>query len=223
MKKLFIALVALMPLSVVAQNTWERPQQQTQTETKTKRKALIEKKEKTLDPKYGVGMVPEVDGKVVFTFERDIPGMSADEIYQRLYDAMDALAKSEEQHESQLSQIAVVNKAEHTIAARYKEWLVFQNTFLSLDRTVFNYTLIARATDGHATVTLERIGYQYEMDRTDNSSGGLDTKAEEWITDEVAINKKKNGFTRQSGKFRKQTSARKDEGFTILADALGVY
>ena len=35
------------------------------------------------DSKYLAGAVPEVDGKVVFTKEFSIPGMSQDEIYER--------------------------------------------------------------------------------------------------------------------------------------------
>ena len=40
-------------------------------------------KDKDDDSKYLAGAVPEVDGKVVFTKEFSIPGMSQDEIYER--------------------------------------------------------------------------------------------------------------------------------------------
>ncbi len=223
MKKLVIALTALLPTMVMAQNTWERPQDFNQ-QTTTKEVKVKEKKQKeekpTIDPRYLEGGVPEVDGKIVFTLERDLPGMSADDIYQRLYTAMGQLTQSEEQHDSKQSQIAVVNKAEHTIAARYKEWLVFQNSFLSLDRTVFCYTLIARATDGHVKVTMERMSYQYEKERS--GSSGLDVKAEDWIADKVALNKKKTGLVRMCSKFRIKTIDRKDQVFVLLTDALGV-
>ncbi len=226
MKKLVIALMALLPAVAMAQNTWERPQSANQqTTTKEKEKKVKEKKVKeeapTVDPRYLEGAVPEVDGKVVFTLERDLPGMRAEDIYQRLYAAMDALTQSEEQHDSKQSQIAVVNKAEHAIGARYKEWLTFQNSFMALDRSVFFYTLIARATDGHMTVTFERISYEYEKGRYGKGSG-LEAKAEELITDSKAVNKKKTGLIRANKKFRMKTIDRKDEVFTILTDALGV-
>ena len=48
------------------------------------------------DSKYLAGAVPEVDGKVVFTKDFSIPGMSQDTIYSRLLKWMDArLAKNE--------------------------------------------------------------------------------------------------------------------------------
>ena len=47
------------------------------------------------DSKYLAGAVPEVDGKVVFTKDFSIPGMSQDTIYSRLLRWMDArLAKN---------------------------------------------------------------------------------------------------------------------------------
>ncbi len=224
MKKLVIALMALLPTLATAQNTWERPQSANQ-QTTTKEKKVKEKKVKeetvTLDPRYLEGGVPEVDGKVVFTLERDVPGMSADSIYQRLYAAMDKLAQGEEQHESKQSQIAAVNRGEHSIAARYKEWLTFQSSFLALDRTVFKYTLLAQATDGHVKVTMERISYEYEAERKSKSEDAYE-KAEELITDGVALNKKKTGLLRPYKKFRMKTIDRKDEVFTLLTDALGV-
>lgn len=48
------------------------------------------------DSKYLAGAVPEVDGKVVFTKEFSIPGMSQDEIYNRIYGWMEARLKQNE-------------------------------------------------------------------------------------------------------------------------------
>ena len=48
------------------------------------------------DSKYLAGAVPEADGKVVFTKDFSIPGMSQDTIYSRLLKWMDTrLAKNE--------------------------------------------------------------------------------------------------------------------------------
>lgn len=115
----------------------------------------------------------------------------------------------------------MVNKGEHIIAARYKEWLVFQNSFLSLDRTVFNYTIIAKTSDGHLHLTMERMGYQYEKDRADVSEG-LETKAEDWITDQEALTKKKDKLAKYSGKFRRKTIDRKDYIFGQICQTLGI-
>ena len=74
--------------------------------------------------------------------------------------------------------------------------------------------------DGHLHLTMERMGYLYEMDRTDTK--GMETKAEEWITDEWALNKKGNKLSKYSGKFRCKTIDRKDNIFGRVCKALGV-
>lgn len=216
MKKLLFVFLVLMPITVLSQNVWEVPEKKADKEVKVKKKTP--KPKKTEDAKYLTGAVPVVDGHVVFTLDKDVPGMSASEIYDKMYNLIDSITKEENQFD--VSKIAVVNKAEHTIAARLKEWLVFQSSFISLDRTVFNYTLIARCTDGHVNLTLGRISYQYEMDRGNNS--GLQTTAEEWITDKYALNKKKTKLARYSGKFRRKTIDRKDNIFGRACAVLGI-
>ncbi|KXB39624.1 hypothetical protein HMPREF1870_01879 [Bacteroidales bacterium KA00344] len=220
MKKILAALFIYLPLMGMAQNTWEIPQEDPQQQqTQNKKTAIFDKKKRNEYSKYLVGAVPEVDGRVVFTLSKDVPGMTADEIYQKVYALLTAMSKEENQFPQ--SKIAVVNKAEHTIVARMKEWLVFQNTFLSLDRTVFNYTIIAKASDGHINLTLERLSYQYEMNRTD-TNGGLNVKAEEWITDKEGLNKKRTKLAKYSGKFRRKTIDRKDNIFDRVCKVLGV-
>jgi colicin import membrane protein len=86
-----------------------------------------------------------------------------------------------------------------------------------LDRTVFNYTIIANCSDGHLNLTLSRINYAYELDR-DND--GMEVNAEEWITDENALNKAKTKLLKYSGKFRRKTIDRKDEIFENITNAL---
>lgn len=218
MKKSIITILLFAPLTMMAQNTWEVPTTQN-TET-VKKKALFEKKPKTTDKKYLEGAVPVVDGKVTFTLDKDFAGKSADEIYNKVYTILDNMTKesSQVQELDDKSRIAVVNKTEHTIAARYKEWIVFKNSALSLDRTVFSYTIVAKATDGHLNLTLSRISYQYEMERTD--AEGINVVAEDWITDKEALNKKKTGLVKYAAKFRIKTIDRKDEIFKTIEDAL---
>jgi colicin import membrane protein len=125
------------------------------------------------------------------------------------------MTKEEKQFKE--SKIALVDKTDHVIAARFREWLVFKSTALSLDRTVFNYTIIANCSDGHLNLTLSRINYAYELDR-DND--GMEVNAEEWITDENALNKAKTKLLKYSGKFRRKTIDRKDEIFENITNAL---
>lgn len=214
MKKIIIALIALFPLVMNAQNVWEKPENNSQQQQK-KKKALIEKNLANEDPKYLAGAIPLLDGKIVFTLDQDVPGKSAQQIYDILYNLLNQMTKEEGQFKE--SQVALVNKQDHIIAARFKEWLVFQNTFLSLDRTIFNYTIIAKCSDGHANITLSRMSYQYEIDRPDTEA--VETIAEDWITDENALNKKKTKLAKYTGKFRRKTIDRKDNIFeTIKAE-----
>ena len=66
--------------------------------------------------------MPEVDGKVVFSSDIDLPSMTAEDIYDKTYAVLDTLAHSENQIQSS---IAIVNRKQHIIAARYSEWLEF--------------------------------------------------------------------------------------------------
>lgn len=216
MRKLLIAILASLPMFGMSQNVWEKPQAATQQTDDTKKKTLFEGKKKTVDPKYLSGAVPVVNGKVTFTLDKDIPGKSAQEIYDIMLTTLGKMTKEENQFNT--SQVAIVNAQDHIIAARFKEWLVFQNSFLSLDRTIFNYTIIATCTDGHLNATISRISYAYEMDRGEND--GMEVTAEEWITDENALNKKKNKLAKYSGKFRTKTIDRKDNIFETLENAL---
>ena len=165
------------------------------------------------DAKYiEKGAVPEVDGKIVFTLDEDIPGKTAQQIYDIAYAFLDSLSREKNQIRSS---IALINKKEHIIAARYKEWLEFSRNFMSLDRTELNYTIIARCSDGHLAMTMERISYDYEKNR----STGFSETAENWISDKNALNKKRTKLLPISAKFRRGTIDRKDQIFNEAAAA----
>lgn len=218
MKKIIISILMLAPLASFAQNTWEVPTEQ--NVEKTQKKTLLEKSNKTVDAKYLAGAVPVVDGKVTFTLDVDVNGKNADEIYGNVYALLRKMTTEENQIQdiTDKSRIAAVNKAEHTIAAKFKEWLVFKKSALSLDQTVFSYTIIAKATDGHLNLTLSRISYQYEMERGEGK--GMNVSAEDWISDEASLNKKKNGLLKYTKKFRIKTIDRKDYIFETISNAL---
>lgn len=221
MKKPIIAILASMPISVMAQsNVWEIPEeQQVQEHIEKQHKAAKEKQQE--NPKYLAGAVPETEGHVVFTLDKDVPGMSAEDIYNKVYVVMqEVVNESKDKELVPESRIAAVNKAEHSIAARIKEWLVFSSNFISLDRTEFNYTLVARISDGHVNMTLERINYAYETKRGNNQ--GLRVKAEEWITDKEALSKNCLKLRKANGKFRKKTIDRKDNIFGRICKALAI-
>lgn len=194
----------------MAQGVWEKPDAGNGEAEEQK----VEKPNP--DAKYLEGAVPEVDGKVEWRLDVDVPGKSADQIYDIMLKCLTDLTKTENQIEG--SQVALVNKDEHIVVANIREWLVFTDKFFMLDRTKFFYTLIAYCKDNHLTVTMNRISYRYEEERT--SDGGYVYKAEEWINDENALNRKKTKLVPGSAKFRRKTVDRKDYLFSVISDAV---
>lgn len=166
------------------------------------------------DAKYLEGAVPEVNGQVEWRLSIDVPGKSAEWIYDKLGQLFTDMTHAEGQMEQ--SRVALADEATHTLGVRFQEWLVFRNSTLSLDRTEFNFTIIAECTNEHADVKLGRINYGYE----ENRDGGMTAKAEEWITDKYGLNKSKTKLARLSGKFRRKTIDRKDYIFREIKNTL---
>ena len=194
MKKLIVTILALMPLTMWAQdNTWELPEQE-QEEVKAEKE--------NPDQKYLLGAVPVVDGKVVFSKTIEAPGKSAAQIYGILKQYMEKMTTESNQIHSQL---LVADDSKHELGGSYEEWLVFKKTLLQLDQTRFLYVLEANCSDGKADVTLSRIRYLYDENRNPEH-----LKAEDWITDKEAVNKKGTKLLPISGKFRRKTIDRKD-------------
>ncbi len=186
---------------------WAIPEEKKIDENVVRQQAKIEKD--TEDAQYLAGAVPMADNNVVFTLDKDFPGKSSDEIYDDVYTKIENITRDANQHEN--SRIALVNKKDHTIAAKMNEWLVFNNSFISLDRSEFSYALIAQITGSHLHVTISRINYSYEADR----STGFKSSAEDLISDKAALTKK-GKLNKMSAKFRKKTIDRKNEIFNIL-------
>lgn len=163
------------------------------------------------DPKYLEGAISfDEQGKIVFDTEIEAPGKSAAQLYNLVFDYMSGLTQDKE---SKASRMALVNKDEHIIVNTMDEWLVFSNSFISLDRTECKYNLIAKITDGKVSLSINHINYIYEEGR----QTGFKLPAEEVIIDKVALTKKKNDLARIFGKFRKKTIDRKDQIFNEIA------
>jgi colicin import membrane protein len=179
-----------------------------------KKKALFESKKGPVPAKYLAGACPLVDGKVTWQQTIEAPGLSSKEIYDRLLKYFMDFCESANQTEK--SNVSVVEETKHQIGVRIQEWLVFENKPLSLDRTKFNYQIIADCSDGSATVTLRNISYIYEEER-----GGGTIKGEEMLADENALNKNGDGFNLGGyRKFRMKTIDRKDEIMKQIAEIL---
>lgn len=164
-----------------------------------------------VDMKYLAGAITYNDeNKIEFTLDTDANGKTAKQIYDIVLKYMSELAQNEQ---NIASRVALVNDAEHVIANTMDEWLVFSQSFISLDRTEFKYQLIARISDNHLNLSLCRIIYNYEEGR----STGFKEPAEEVISDKIALNKKQNDLAKIFGKFRRCTIDRKDQIFAELA------
>lgn len=213
MRLFFILATFLMPFAAMAQGVWEKPGAGNSTGKQEEEK----KAEKpNPDAKYLEGAVTEVDGKVVWTMDVDVPGKTADQIYDIMLQCFTDLTKTENQIEG--SSVALVNKKDHIVVAAIREWMVFTDSFLALDRTKFFYTLIAYCKDNSLTVTMSRVSYRYEEER--NHGEGYVYKAEEWINDKHALNKKKTRLLPGSAKFRRKTVDRKDYLFSVIRNAV---
>lgn len=205
MKNILITLLMLCAtLAVSAQNDWEVPDEPTPTAPVIKDNP---------DQKYLEGAVPVVNGKVVFEKTILAPGKSADEIYGILLNYTERMTRGGNQFEQ--SRIVMQDTDKHQFVGDFLEWLVFTNRALVLDRTRLRYYLIVSCADGQANVKMTRISYLYEEERDPQQY-----TAEEWITDEEALNKKHDKLYHANGKFRKKTIDRKDFIFNKFEEIL---
>ena len=192
MKKLFIAILMAIPLIASAQdNTWERIEQAQVVKENPDAKYLVD------------GAVPVVDGIVYWQTTINAPGKTAKQIYDILYKQMDKMVNEP----NQIANSAIVqdDKEKYELGAIFHEWLVFKNSTLSLDRTQLNFQLMVKYADGKADVKISHITYDYDLERKP-----VHYKAEEWITDKYAVNKKHTKLYPISAKFRRKTIDRKD-------------
>ncbi|MCD8203010.1 MAG: DUF4468 domain-containing protein [Prevotella sp.] len=213
MRKIVILIACFCPILSFAQ-VWDKPEiggdDQTSVTAKSEKAEKVSK-----DEKYLEGAVPEVDGKVEWTLEVDVPGKDASQLYDIMLACFSELTKSKNQLDG--SSVSLVSKQDHIVVASVKEWMMFRDNVINLDRTKFFYTLMANCYDERVTVTMNRLAYKYDEE---NGKGGYFYKAEEWINDKNALNKKKTKLLLGSAKFRRKTVDRKDEVFDMIRSAV---
>ncbi|MCD7898801.1 MAG: DUF4468 domain-containing protein [Bacteroides sp.] len=162
------------------------------------------------DSKYLAGAVPEVDGKIVFSREFDLTGASQEAIYERMHQFLTQRMNENENN----SRIIYEDKEKGMIAASGEEYLVFSSSALSLDRAIINYQITTTSSPGKCLMEVERIRYLYqEKERY---------TAEEYISDEVTLNKNKTGIYRGYKKFRINTIDFVDKLFEDAARNFGI-
>lgn len=198
-------------------NNWVVPETKKEsapakTEKEIRQAEKNEKAEKNA-PYLAEGAVPVVNGDVQWTINISAPGQSAQELYDKMFTFLNNMTQEDNQLDR--SKVAIVNENRHSIAATFQEWMVFSQSFISLDRTKFSYVLQADCQNGSVQVTMSRINYIYEV------AGKSEIyKAEEWITDKAAVNKKHTKLFPISGKFRIKTIDRKNEIFANIKEAV---
>lgn len=157
--------------------------------------------------------IPVKNGKV--TFEETIPaeGYTATQVKE----IVDTWVKERFVKPTVISARNIYsNNPETTTILKGEEYIVFKNKPLVLERARIYYYLTLTANDGSCTFNMSRITYWYD---DEDEKGGLKMIAEEWITDENAINKKGN-VKKFEGKFRNKTIELKNILLNDLSERL---
>ena len=162
------------------------------------------------DSKYLAGAITMEDGYVVFKQNYTVPGKTSCEILNQLNDYIQTkLVQGENSLEQ--SRITEIDKEKGLISASIAENLYFKRAALVTHFTRFFYQLIYRVQNEAFSIEMRRLRYSYDEMKTNGEPALL--TAEEWITDNEALNKSKTKLTRIAGKFRKFTIIRKDQIF----------
>ena len=168
-------------------------------------------KKSTDDSHYLVGAVPEEDGRVVFTRQFSIPDMPKDEIFKRTLGWLNTHMEANDND----SRVVYNEPAEGKLVAIGAETIVFSASMITLDKATIQYYVDISIDDQQCSMRVERIRYKYTYNgKTDRYT------AEGWITDDVALNKKKDKLVIGFAKWRRRTVDFVDKLSKELVDAL---
>lgn len=168
------------------------------------------------DSRYLAGAVPTENGIVTFRKSFTVSGKSQEQIFG----TMSKFVQDEivgKAIQDMRSRIISDGRADGTIVARAEEYIVFKKKPLYLDRTRLRYQLSVNVSGNKVNMTIAQVSYYYNEDI--DGTNGINYKAEEWITDEEALNKKQTKLLPRSGKFRVKTIDRVEEIFNAAMDA----
>lgn len=167
-----------------------------------------------VDPKYLEGAITTTDGKVEFSTEMLVPAMTKEQIYETVLNWAENRFQPSEKFNAR---VLYRNAEQGNFAVGGEEYIVFSSSALSLDRTRIYYLMAVNCEDGKCKININRIKYWYNEMR----DGGEKYTAEEWITDDMALNKTKTKLSPITGKFRRETIDLKDELFGEIRSTLG--
>lgn len=166
------------------------------------------------DPKYLAGAITMDEGKVSFKNEIQAPSLTQEQLYETMLEWANERFHPQDKFNAR---VLYTDEEKGSIAVAGEEYIVFSSSALSLDRTRIYYQLFINCSAGKVDVDMTRIRYWYDEAR----DGGEKYTAEEWITDEMALNKSKTKLAPICGKFRRETINLKDELFTSIQNTLG--
>lgn len=173
---------------------------------------LFKKNNKVVEAQYQAGAVPVINGKV--TFEEFIPaeGMSAAEIEEKI----NGWIARRFVKPTVIRSVLYESEQPHTAIVKSEEYIVFKKTAFVQNTPRIYYYLTITAEDGGCRFNMSRITYWYD---DQDEKGGIQMKAENWITDDMAF--KKNGRLKKfEGKFRRKTIDLKEKLLKELTDEL---
>ena len=171
------------------------------------------------DPKYLLGAVPEVDGIVTFQKRFTVTDKDERQIYDilRAYIRNSLVGSAIQDANPPYARIVSEERESGTVVARVEEYMTFSHVFVCLDRTRFRYMITASVEGQKVSLTVTKISYYYNENQ--EGKNGVTYKAEEWITDRVAVNKKGTRLYPRSGKFRRMTVDRVELIFNDIMEA----
>ena len=146
--------------------------------------------------------------------EIQAPSLTKDQLYETMLKWATERFKPEGKFNAR---VLYTNEDEGTIAAGGEEYLVFSSSALSLDRTRIYYQMFITCGNGKCDIEMTRIRYWYDEAR----DGGEKYSAEEWIVDDMALNKSKTKLAPICGKFRRETIDLKDTTVQIHPRYIG--
>ncbi len=164
------------------------------------------------EAQYHLGAVPVVNGKVTFEEVIKAEGLGAGEIETRVNEWITRRFTKP----TVIKSMRFDSELPHTAIVKSEEYIVFRNTFFVLNRARIYYYLTITAVDGQCTFNMSRITYWYD---DEDEKGGIKMKAEDWITDDMAFDKK-GKLKKFEGKFRRKTIELKEQLIKELSNEL---
>lgn len=160
------------------------------------------------------GAVPTVGGKVVFTDSVSIvDGYTSEQVNTLARAWVESFLKDRDAARNR-----VVKEENGRIDVMAQQEIVFANNAFSYDKALMNYVVTLNSAPDRCIISISRISYNY--------NDGTTTEviiAEDYITDENAVNKKGTRLIPMTGKFRRKTIDAADEIFASFQEMVRPY